>query len=381
MKVHGARTTAIGGLLAALCLLLTACVTLPREGFTVAEEAAATPPGFAHVRWAEDDPALAASLQSTARPGPDGIFNAIAISGGGANGAYGAGLISGWTQTGTRPVFQLVTGVSAGALTAPFAFLGKDWDPQLRAAYLDGQLQHLLHNRGPAALLTPGLYSKAPLTELVAGYVTSRMLADIAAEHRKGRRLLVATTDLDTEQLVVWDMGAIAAHGGAAARRLFVQVLVASASVPVVFPPSLITVEAGGHRFREMHVDGQAESAFFGVPQTMLLAPTLRPSGFKTRLYVVINGALDNVFQVTPRGTLPIVSRTADVAVKASLRSLLIANAEYCRVSDCGFYVASLPLTVKDGPLDFSAGHLRTLFAAGQTDIVTGTAWRTPPKS
>jgi hypothetical protein len=367
--------------LVGLCLMLSGCVTLPREGFTVAEEATAAPPGFAGVRWADNDPALAAYLQASARPGPDGVFNAIAISGGGANGAYGAGLINAWTQAGGRPVFQQVTGVSAGALTAPFAFLGADWDPQLRTAYFDGQLQHLLRNRGPAALFTPGLYSKAPLQDLVGSYVTDRMMAAIAAEHRKGRRLLVATTDLDTEQLVVWDMGAIAAHGGPKARRLFIQVLVASASVPVVFPPSLITVQSSGRRFREMHVDGQADSAFFGVPQSLLLAPTLRPAGFKTRLYVIVNGALDSVFNVTPRATVPIFSRTADVAIKGSIRSLLIANAEYCRVSGCELEVASLPLTVKDNPLDFSAAHLRDLFAAGQTDIVDGQAWRLASKA
>jgi predicted acylesterase/phospholipase RssA len=364
---------------AAVSLALSACVTLPRESFTAAQQAAAKPPGFEHIRWAEDDPALGADLRAALRPGRDGVLNILALSGGGANGAFGAGLITEWTRKGGRPQFQLVTGVSAGALIAPFAFLGPAWDAHLSSAYLDGELQHLLRTRVPGGLFTPGFYDKAPLERLVARYVTDEMLSAIAEEQKKGRRLLVATTNLDTEQLVVWDMGAIAAHGGAEARKLFADVLVASASVPLVFSPSLITVQGQGRTFREMHVDGQTESAFFAVPQSLILAPNLEATTFGVKLYVIVNGSLDSVFAVTPRSTLPILSRVTDASGKASIRSLLIADAEFCRQNGYDLYVASLPGPMKDNALDFSAKHIQSLFDAGKADIQSAHPWRTPP--
>ncbi len=360
-------------------MVLSACVALPRTSFTAAEQAQATPPGFVNVRWTEDDPALAASLVDTLRPDSDGVLHALALSGGGANGAYGVGLITEWTHIGGRPVFQLVTGVSTGALTAPFAFLGPAWDAPLASAFATDDVQHLLEWRGPLSLFTPGFYSKRPLERLVRRYVTDAFLGAIAAEHAKGRRLLVATTDLDTEQLVVWDMGAIATKGGPAARKLFADVLVASASVPEVFPPSLITVEAEGHTFQELHVDGQTESAFFGIPQSLLLAPKLEKSPFHVKFYLIINGSLASTFALTPRSTLRIFSRAIDVSDQASIRSLLIANAEFCRESGCELYVASLPPSVKDDPLDFSAAHIKALAEAGKAEMDAGRAWRTRP--
>jgi predicted acylesterase/phospholipase RssA len=352
---------------------------LPRDSFTAAQQAAATPPGFGQVRWAEDDPALGSSLRAVLRPGSDGSLNILALSGGGVNAAFGAGVITEWTRKGGRPQFQLVTGVSAGALTAPFAFLGPAWDAQLSGAYLDGELQHLMQARVPGAVLTTGFYSKAPLERMVARYVTDDLLAAIAAEQAKGRRLLVATTNLDTEQLMVWDMGAIAAHGGAEARKLFADVLVASASVPIVFPPSLITVQAQGRTFREMHVDGQTESAFFAIPQSLILAPNLEASTFQVKLYVIVDGSLDALFAVTPRSTLPILSRVRDASDKASIRSLLIADAEFCKQNGCRLYVTSLPALAKNQALDFSAAHIQRLFEAGKAKIDSPQPWQTPP--
>jgi predicted acylesterase/phospholipase RssA len=352
---------------------------LPRESFTAAEQAAAAPPGFEHVRWAENDPALGSSLRAVLHPGPDGALNILALSGGGANAAFGAGLITEWTRKGDRPQFQLVTGVSAGALTAPFAFLGPAWDAQLSDAYLNGGLHDLMQARVPGAAITPGLYSKEPLERLVASYVTDAMLAAIAAEQSKGRRLLVATTNLDTEQLMVWDMGAIAAHGGPDARKLFADVLVASASVPIVFEPSLIVVQAQGRTFREMHVDGQTESAFFSIPQSLILARNLRTAAFAVKLYVIVDGSLDPLFAVTPRSTFPILSRVRDASDKASIRSLLIADAEFCQHNGCALYVTSLPASVKGDALNFADGHIQSLFNAGKAKIDSAQPWKTPP--
>ena len=359
-----------------LAAMLSGCASLPRVPFTEAEQAQASPAGFNHIRYTQEDPALAEMLQRALRPDTRGGVDVLAISGGGANGAYGAGLLDGWSQTGHRPQFQLVTGVSTGALTAPFAFLGRDWDDRLRAAYFGAKVEHLLQRRGLPGLLTPGLYRKAPLEDLVRSYVTEDLMRAVAAEHAKGRRLLVATTNLDTEQLNVWDMGAIAAQGGPAARTLFAQVLVASASVPGVFPPSLIPVESDGRLFSEMHVDGQAESAFFAIPQTLLMVQRLPAPRFRARLFIIVNGRLDSQFEVTPHATIPILGRTLDAANKASVRSVVITVLEFCRYVGCDMHVTSLPSTERDDSLDFSAAHVARLFAAGREAAAAASTWR-----
>jgi hypothetical protein len=352
-------------------------VTLPRGAYTSAQEKAASPPGFEHIRYTQDDPALAAMMQGLIPREHDVSY--LAISGGGANGAFGAGLLFGWTQTGTRPEFQIVTGVSAGALTAPFAFLGPAWDDQMRQAFLGEASVHLLRRRTFLGLFTPGLFDGAVLRNLVRKYVTDELLRAIAAEHAKGRRLLVATTNLDTEQLVIWDMGAIAATGGAAARELFATVMVASASVPVVFPPTMIEVSDGRHTFQEMHVDGGAESAFFAIPQTLLLGTALTPDGYERHLYIIVNAQLNDYFSITRRATIPIIRRTLEASRKASTRSVLITTAEFCAINGCDLQVAALPSTELDVSLDFSAAHLQSLFDAGQAAIINGTAWRARP--
>lgn len=252
--------------LAAAASLLSGCATLPRAGFSAEEQALAQPVGFRDVRFSEEAQDLGAAVERALHPDDHSEAQVLAMSGGGANGAYGAGLIYGWMRSGHMPKFQLVTGVSTGALSAPFAFVGAGWEERLKSAFLENKVRGLLRGRGVLGLLTPGLFSRAPLDDLVRSYVTDDLLAAVAAEHAKGRRLLVATTNLDTEQFIVWDMGAIAAHGGADAKALFAEVLTASASVPGVYPPTLIPVESGERRFEEMHVDGQTVRAFFAIP-------------------------------------------------------------------------------------------------------------------
>ena len=360
------------------------CVTLHRTPFTASEQAAASPHGFSRIRYVQDEPALAEMMGQALKPNANGEVNALALSGGGANGAYGAGLIYGWTKTGGRPEFQIVTGVSTGALAAPFAFLGPGWDEQLRQTYFSDKIHHLMQRRGMFGLFATGFYRKSPLEGLVRGYVTDELLAAVVAEQARGRRLLVATTNLDTEQLIVWDMGAIAARGGPEARELFAEVLVASASVPGVFPPTLIKVQGGGHEFSEMHVDGQAESPFFAVTQRLLLTRRTADPHFKPRLFIIVNGPRESRFTVTKHATIAILSRTLDAASKSSIRSALAGTLDFCQNSGCDLSVSDLPPTENDDVLDFGAAHIESLFSAGQAAIQSGHAWTTaaplPPK-
>ena len=370
-----ARRALVCGLLA---LSLAGCVTVPRVAFTEAERVGASPPGFAGVRYDENAPALIEGLRRDVRPGVDRTINVLALSGGGANGAYGAGVIYGWRRSGDRPQLQIVTGVSIGALIAPFAYLGSAWDERLKAAFADPLASGLLKSRGVMAVGTPGFFSKASLTALVDTYVDDAMVRAIAAEQARGRRLLVATTDLDSERLIVWDMGAIAARGGPAARKLFSEVLVASASLPGMFAPSMIEVESGGHRFAEMHVDGQTVSAFFAIPQTLLLTGDPVTARGRVRMFILINGNLDSRFELTRNSSIPIVVRALDASQKASIRSALIATASFCRRNGLPLRISQLPELAEDDPLDFHKARLRSLFDEGAAAAAAGTAWQSP---
>ena len=369
-----ARRAFVCGLLA---LSLAGCITVARMPFTEAERADASPPGFTGVRYGENAPALIESLRHDVRAGPDRFINVLALSGGGANGAYGAGVVYGWTRTGERPQFEIVTGVSIGALIAPFAYLGSGWDERLKAAFADPLASGLLKSRGIMAAGTPGFFSKASLTALVDTYVDDGMIRAIAAEQTRGRRLLVATTDLDSERLIVWDMGAIAARGGPAARKLFGEVLVASASLPGMFAPSMIEVQSGGRRFAEMHVDGQTVSAFFAIPQTLLLTDDPVARG-RVRMFILINGNLDSRFELTKDSSIPIVVRALDASQKASIRSALIATAAFCRRSGVPLRISQLSDLDQDDPLDFRKARLRSLFDEGAAAAAAGTAWQSP---
>ena len=373
MNIRGGLFSLVIGVI--LCVMLAGCVTLPRSPFTWDEQASASPPGFGQVRYAAEDEKLALMLRQSLKPDSKGEVDALAISGGGANGAYGAGLLYGWSESGRRPQFQLVTGISSGALLAPFAFLGPEWDDELRQAYFKPLVAHLTQPR-LFSFLTPGLYGKAPLEELVRSQVSDKLINAVAAEHARGRRLLVGTTNLDTQQLVVWDMGAIASKGGARARELFATVLIASASVPGAYAPSMIDVESAGHAFSEMHVDGQTEGAFFAIPQSLFLSKSVTPPPFHAHLFIIINGRVDRQFVVTPRSAIPILERTIDAGGKAAVRSVLLTTAQFCERTGCELSVSSLPATVKDNSLDFDEAHLKSLFAAGEAGSMDGSGWQ-----
>src|SRR6204780_1066203 len=187
----------------------------------------------------------------------------LALSGGGADGAFGAGALVGLARSASRPQFSVVTGVSTGALIAPYAFLGSDWDDQLVEVYTSGRAEHLLHSRGLGVLFGSSVYSGTPLKDLVDRYATDALIQAVAREASTGRLLLVATTDVSTGEPVIWDLGSIAMNGGAGARALFRDVLVASASVPGLFPPVVIRVQEQQALYGEVHVDGAVSAPFF----------------------------------------------------------------------------------------------------------------------
>jgi len=234
----------------------------------------------------------------------------LAISGGGDNGAYGAGFLNGWTAAGTRPQFKAVTGVSTGALIAPFAFLGPRYDYVLERVYTKTSQKDIFKKRG----LIGGLFGDAmadtrPLAQTIATYVTPQLLEEIAAEYAKGRLLLVGTANLDTMEPVIWNMTAIAARKDPQAVTLFSKILLASASIPGAFPPVMIDVNLGGTHYQEMHVDGGTTAQLFLYPPTLSLANGPQR---KRVAYIIRNARLDPDWESTDRRTMTIAMRAID---------------------------------------------------------------------
>ncbi len=265
-------------LTAAVCTLAAAvagCSATPsRTPYSQADQAIANVPGIPGARLWADDPAVSTAPRSVVSRIRVAQPTVLALSGGGADGAFGAGLLTGWSARGNRPQFTIVTGASAGALMAPFAFLGPTYDPTLRNVFASGEMANLLQHDGLAGLLGSGLFKAAPLRDLIARHFDDAMLAAVAQEYRAGRRLFVVTTNLDAQRTAIWDMGRIAASGEPASLELFRNVLAASASVPGVFSPVLIDVEADGRRFAEMHVDGGVTTNVLVVPEAVLITGT-----------------------------------------------------------------------------------------------------------
>ena len=202
------------------------------------------------------------------------VSNLLAISGGAEDGAFGAGLLVGWSDTGTRPSFDLVTGVSSGALIAPFAFLGREYDGQLREIFTKYGRQDIFTYNVPGLLEGSALADDAPLARLIERYVDDAFMQDIARERAKGRVLLIGTTNLDTQRPVMWDMGRIAMSRNPDAKSLFRKILLASATLPEIFPPVRIQVRVGGQNYDELHVDGGVTRQVFMTPSIFSASPT-----------------------------------------------------------------------------------------------------------
>jgi patatin-like phospholipase/acyl hydrolase len=309
--------------------------------------------------------------------------NFLALSGGGDNGAFGAGLLCGWTVAGTRPVFKGVTGISTGALIAPFAFLGPKYDAPLEEVYTRSAPKDILEARYfLAAIFEDALADNAPLGRLLKKYVTEDMLKEIAREHEKGRLLLMATTNLDTRQAVIWNMGKLAASGHADAPELFHKIMLASAAIPGAFPPVMIDVEANGQRYQEMHVDGGATAQVFLYPPAIRVAEISRQRGIirERRLYVVRNARLDPDWAAVERRTLSIARRAIDSLIQTQgVGDLYKIYAETQR-DGIDFNLAYIPKSFyAPHKEDFDTDYMRKLFQTGYDLAAKGYPWEKLP--
>lgn len=309
----------------------------------------------------------------------------LAVSGGGEDGAFGAGLLCGWSERGDRPTFDLVTGVSTGALTAPMAFLGSAYDPQLRHVYTEITPEKVLINRGySAALFNDALADNAPLYRTISGVLDEKMLADIAAGYRDGRLLLIGTTNLDAQVPVIWNIGAIAASGHPKALDTVRRILLASAAIPGAFPPSMFDVVLDGKAYQEMHVDGGAFVQSFLYPGSLTEDRreriARRQKVAHIEAYVIRNGRLDPNWADVRRQMLGIAGRAIATMITASGYNDLVRIYFTAKRDGVGFHLAYIG-TDFDKKLSepFEQAYMRALFEYGYSKARAGYPWAAKP--
>ncbi len=307
----------------------------------------------------------------------------LALSGGGADGAYGAGLLVGWTAHGTRPEFTVVTGTSTGALIAPFAFLGTKYDPVLRQLYTEFSTNDLVERRDLLDIVrNESAISPAPLRRLLETYVDDAFVAELAEQHRRGRSLLIGTTQLDAARPMTWSVTRIAASGSPRARALIHDVLLASASIPGVFPPVMIDVEADGRPFDEMHVDGGVTAQVFVYPTGLdwaLVRQRLGVTGPPT-LYVINNSRDYLQWDLTQRRIFPILSRSVDSLIRTQGIGDLTQIYYLAQRDDLRFNLAFIPSSFTEHPTEkFDREYMGKLFELGFDRASNGYPWTTGP--
>jgi predicted acylesterase/phospholipase RssA len=370
--------------LAMLCATLacSACVTGSRLDGPAGASSNALPAGFDRpIRTDALDRAFyeAHSTESTARiaaSATDGSIDFLALSGGGAGGAFGAGILVGLTEAGARPRYEIVTGVSTGALIAPYAFLGPEWDDELTEAYAGGASENLMQSRGIGVLFNTAVFQGQPLRDLVERFVTDELIEAVASEAATGRMLLVATTNLDREETVIWNLGAIASRRDARSRALFTDVLIASASVPGVFPPVMIEVVDHGVTFEEMHVDGGASTPFFVAPDIMMVMG-YQPEAFRgANVYVISNAQLAGPSRTTPVNAVSIASRSFSSMMNHMTRTALAQTGAFAERNGMLFQFTTIPRDYRyGGSLAFEREEMSALFQYGRRCAAQGRIW------
>lgn len=381
-------------------ILTQGCVTLPRlDAVPAPLTERAKIPGIPDARlWMDRDPTAfinavmidneheLADLERTGKStNPLPPIQALVISGGGDAGAFSAGVLSGWTARGDRPEFKVVTGISVGALIAPFAFLGPRYDEVVRSVAIGIGPHDILKQRNTlTGLMSDGMASSEPLARIVEKYVTPELLAAVAREYLKGRALHIGTTDLDAGRQVTWNMGAIAASGAPGALDLFRKIMIASTSIPGAVSPVMLDVEVDGKRYQEMHVDGGVISQLFLYPAeafSQMKKVTGTPFTREAHIYLIRNGRLEPKWNDTKRRTLAIGGRAISSLV--NMQGINDVRRLYQTVSEDHFDFNLAYVGVDfDAPHDeeFNNVYMRKLYDYAYQLTVTGYAWhKTPP--
>jgi predicted acylesterase/phospholipase RssA len=317
------------------------------------------------------------SPQSPVDPQPGASCrNILVLSAGGKDGAFSAGVLVGWSAAGTRPTFDVVTGISTGALIAPMAFLGQRYDRLLTDSFTTVRTEDIYRRRPWMAVLwSDSLADSEPLRRRIDEQVTDGMLTEIARAHLEGRRLYVGTTNLATGRLIVWDMGAIAAGSDPKKRELFQKVILASCSIPGLFPAVPIEIEVDGRRYTELHADG-------GISSSMFLHPLMvigKDGGTKANVYTIVAGKLSSESRYVYRRFISVFDASVQELLESRTRSDLLRVFLLSRLTGGRFAVASIPQEQRVDPdaTRFDPEEMKRLFEAGYDRAVIG--WRSTP--
>jgi predicted patatin/cPLA2 family phospholipase len=383
-------------LLLALSLVLAqGCASLKRNPLPEDLYDVSQIPGIPDGRyWGDEAPPYAKDLTSMSREElrarypalVDHPITLLAISGGGSDGAFTAGLVNGWSDAGTRPEFSMVTGISTGSLAAPFVFLGSAYDAKLKDVFTTISDKDIFKMRGKLAILTSdAVADNAPLRATVAQYIDEAMMEDIAEEHRRGRILLIGTTNLDAERPVVWNIGKIAASGAPGALDVIRDVMVASTAVPLAFPPMMMEVEANGERYDEMHVDGGVSRQSFLFSFTVdnkALVERLGAAG-QTRVYVIRNAKLLPKWKKIDRKVIDIAARSTDSMIRTQGIGDLYREYLGSIVFGFDYNLAYIPDSFDEEPKEgtgFDPEYMNKLYQLGYDLAKGGYPWIKEPK-
>ena len=317
-------------------------------------------------------------------------YRALTLSGGGSRGAYGAGVLSGWTERGDRPQFDVVTGISTGALMATHAFLGPEFDDDLAIYRTIGNDDVFLEHSLMKAIKGPAMLDTTPLRETLLTIITEETLDQVAEEYRKGRRLFIGTTNLDSNLFTVWDMGQIAGSARADRLKRYIDVVMASAAFPIAFPPIYLEVESESGTFTEMHADGGIrESAFFfdfdllGDVRQAMESAGIHEDEFKQELYLLINAPLAGTgarsYKPIEGRMGPIAGATVDAFLTKVTQGSVYRLWVLALVHGADFHVSFVPpdFEFTSGSLSFDVAEQMALFDRGYQQAIEGVAWAT----
>jgi predicted acylesterase/phospholipase RssA len=361
-------------IIALVSFVLSGCASITRQNFTPDIIAKANTDTLNGIRFSADAP------PKLAIPDSQKDYNVLALSGGGPDGAFGVGLLAGWTKSGARPEFDVVTGVSTGALMAPFAFLGSAEDETLHNLYTGDHISVLLAEGSPAKLLLgPNLYRNRKLKAMIEANITIPILAAIAAEHNKGRRLFVATANLDAQRMTIWDMGAIAKRATPQSRKLFQTLLLAATSVPLAFDPIAIPVPGSPKGFTETHVDASVFTHLYAAEELFPIN-ACRARARKCTLHVIVHNKAVAEPQTVRWSAIGIGKRAFETAIKANLNTRLQATWQIAKANTINFRMAYLDVPFASvSPIDFNIEYMQNLYEIGLRKGQIANTWLDTP--
>jgi predicted patatin/cPLA2 family phospholipase len=313
-------------------------------------------------------------------------YNVLALSGGGSYGAFTAGVLNGWTATGLRPDFDIVSGVSTGSLIATYAFLGPQYDRALCKFYTTTTTEDVYRERcKPAVLWSDSFVSSEPLEEMIAKSITPQVFCQVARAHMEGRRLFVGTTNLDTGRLVIWDMGAIAASGRPDALTLYRKIILASASPPGFFPPVHIDVSVNGRTYTELHADGGTTAQVFFRTSMLEIDPSQMTGGRRpligSTVYIIIAGKAFPDPKCVENSALKIAGSSLGALTYAQTRNDLVRIYTLSLLTGMDFRVAIVPQNwpIQADSMVFEPAQMRSLYQRGKQWVCAGNAWADVP--